>query len=645
MLQRERKRLSSNENLRPGLDELFTLCADMICFVDAGGLLLAGNPAFCAASGLEPGELDSCAFLELIHEDDREEMERTIQRSTDGTKTMTRARLLTRDGSFLQVEWSCQTSQESGIRYLIGVDVTGKRRIESALEESRETVLALFENAAQGILTVDASGRILSFNAMAERLFGYARGEIVGRKLEELMPEKLAAIHERHRGAYFASPRTRPMGLGMDLIGRRKGGSEFPVEISLSHVRADGGTVAVAFVNDVSERKRSESERKRLEQQLEHATKMEAVGRLAGGIAHDFNNLLTALSGFAEIVLDELPEGHPLRQGAKETLKTCQRSTSLVRRLLAVSRRQVLQLAEMDLNPKIAEIEKMLRSVLGEDVELVVNLEPGLGYVRADESQIEQVLLNLAVNARDAMPTGGRLTIGTANVEVDDSLERHPLGIKRGPYVLVSVSDNGVGMDRETLQHIFEPFFTTKERGKGTGLGLATVYGIVNQSGGHVFAETEPGRGATFKIYLPRIRPSGTPAAHSLPQEAARDGSETILVVEDESSVRMVAVASLRKAGYRVLEAKDGEEALHIAERHDGPIDLVLTDVLMPGIHGPALVKRLNERRRVRALFMSGHADDALLHHGVLEGGLAFLEKPFTRDELAEKVREVLDGL
>ncbi len=645
MLRREGNEVNSSERLRSSLEEYFTLSADLVCFMRADGLLQAANPAFCLASGLEPGALDSCAFLELIHEDDREEMERTIQRSTDGTKTLTRARLLSRDGSFLPVEWSCQTSRESGIRYLIGRDVTGQGRIESALEESRETVLALFENAAQGILTVDTLGRILSFNAMAERLFGYRREEIVGGKLEELLPAKLAAIHERHRGDYFASPRTRPMGLGMDLIGRRKDGSEFPVEISLSHLRADGGTVAVAFVNDVSERKRSESERKKLEQQLEHATKMEAVGRLAGGIAHDFNNLLTALSGFAEIVLDELPEGHLLRQGAKETLKTCQRSSSLVRRLLAVSRRQVLQLVEMDLNPKIAEIEKMLRSVLGEDVELVVNLEPSPSCVRADESQIEQVLLNLAVNARDAMPTGGRLTIRSVNVEVEDGLERHHLGVPPGPYVLVSVSDSGAGMDRETLQHIFEPFFTTKERGKGTGLGLATVYGIVNQSGGNVSAESEPGRGATFKIYLPRIRPSGAPAAHFTALEASRKGSETILVVEDESSVRMVAVAGLRKAGYRVLEATDGEEALRIAERHDGPIDLVLTDVLMPGIHGPALVKRLNERRRgLRALFMSGHADDALLHHGVLEGGLAFLEKPFTREELAKKVREVLDG-
>jgi signal transduction histidine kinase len=416
------------------------------------------------------------------------------------------------------------------------------------------------------------------------------------------------------------------------------------VEISLSHVRSGDQTVAVAFVNDVSERKRSESEQRKLERQLEHAIKMEAVGRLAGGIAHDFNNLLTALSGFSEIVLDELPETHPLHTGAKETFKMCQRSTALVRRLLAVSRRQVLNPQSMELNPKIAEIEKLLRSLLGEDIDLVVKLHPECGLVCFDESQIEQVVLNLVVNARDAMPQGGRLVIQTSTADISESVEDQYLGAKPGSYVVLTISDTGVGMNRETLQHIFEPFFTTKERGKGTGLGLATVYGIVTQSGGYVWAYSEPGQGTTFKVYLPRIargEPSGVGTATP---RASPQGSETVLVVEDENPVRLVAVANLRKAGYRVLEARNAEEALQVASAHVGLIDLVLTDVLMPGIHGPELVKRITERLPgVKALYMSGHADDALLHHGVLEGGLAFLEKPFTRDELTGKVREVLD--
>jgi PAS domain S-box-containing protein len=616
-----------------------------MCIVGPGGFIQDANPAFCTTFGLEPRELRQRRFLDLVHPGDRKETEHALEASSTAGRTLLVNRCQAKDGSYLPLEWRCDSRRESGTSYLQGRDATGRRQMESALLQSQETVLALFENAAQGILTADRSGRILSFNAMAERIFGYPREEIVGKSLETLMPERLSDVHAHHRHEYFESPRTRPMGVGMDLVGRRKDGSEFPVEISLSHVRAGDDTVAVAFVNDVSERKRSESERKRLEGQLEHATKMEAVGRLAGGIAHDFNNLLTALSGFSEIVLDEIPESHPLHEGAKETFKLCQRSTTLVRRLLAVSRRQVLQLERMELNSKIAEIEKMLRSLLGEDIDLVVKLHPEGALVRADESQIEQVVLNLVVNARDAMPRGGRLVIQTSTVEVGDSAEDGYLGIKPGSYVILSVSDTGVGMEQETLQHIFEPFFTTKERGKGTGLGLATVYGIVNQSGGHVWAYSEPGKGTTFRIYLPRMVRKEMNEIEKAASRAVSGGSETILVVEDESTVRMVAVGNLRKAGYRVLEARNAEEALEAASAYTGSIDLVLTDVLMPGIPGPELVRRFAERLPgVRALYMSGHADDALFHHGILEGGLAFLEKPFTRDELIRKVREVLDA-
>jgi PAS domain S-box-containing protein len=614
--------------------------------VGSDGRILSANPAFCSTFGYDAGEIQSQVFRELVHQDDVREMEEAFEtRSSPPRPLAVVGRCRSRDGSYRPIEWRGQTGPESGILYLMGTDVTERRMAEHARHDLNSRYEALFENAAQGILWIDVAGRILSFNAMAEKTFGYRREEVVGKKLEVLMSEKLAETHERHRRQYFENPHSRPMGLGMDLVARRKDGSEFPVEISLSHIATAGGTVAVAFMNDVSERRRAENERQKLERTLEHATKMEAVGRLAGGIAHDFNNLLTALSGFAEVVLDELPEDHPLYQGAKETLKTCQRSASLVRRLLAVSRRQMLQPEVIDLNPKIAEIEKMLRSVLGEDVELLVKLQPGLGFVRADQSQIEQVILNLVVNARDAMPIGGRLIIETASLSVDQGFGDQHLGLRPGPYVLISISDTGSGMDRETLKHIFEPFFTTKERGKGTGLGLATVYGIVTQSEGKIWAESWPGKGTTFRIYLPRITRSGEPETTTTPSESGNRGSETVLVVEDENAVRLVAVGSLRKAGYHVLEASDGDEALLVASNHEGPIHLVLTDVLMPGIHGPALVKRLEERRPgIRALYMSGHADDALLHHGILEGGLSFLEKPFNRNELTKKVRQVLDG-
>jgi hypothetical protein len=628
------------------LQEFFDLCSELLCVVGADGRILLANPAFSDALGESPAELESRPFLELVHEEDRPVTARMLDRQSRGEERESfTSRCLGKDGVYHRIEWSSRENPRSGVRYLLGRGVTERAQMERALRESEDRVQALFENAAQGIVVVAADGTIESVNSMAESLFGYERDELLGRSVESLLPEARAHDHARHRAGYFSSPRARPMGLGMDLVARRKDGTEFPVEISLSHVRSAGQPLAVAFVNDISARKQAESDKKTLEQRLEHATKMEAVGRLAGGIAHDFNNLLTALSGFAEVVLDELPEDHPLYQGARETFKTCQRSTSLVRRLLAMSRRQMLQPEVLDLNSKIGEIEKVLRSVLGEDIELLVKTAPGLGFVRADQSQIEQVILNLVVNARDAMPKGGRLTIRTENVDIDQTMIEQRAGMKEGAYALVTVSDTGHGMDAATLEHIFEPFFTTKEKGKGTGLGLATVYGIVNQSEGTIWADSAPNQGTTFRIYLPRVDRGGKPQEAESAPPGGRRGSETILVVEDENSVRMVAVKNLRKAGYHVLEACDGEEAIRIVERYDGTVHLVLTDVLMPRLNGPALVARLSRTiPGVKVLYMSGHADDALFHHGILEGEIEFLDKPFTRDDLTRRVRRVLDG-
>lgn len=386
------------------------------------------------------------------------------------------------------------------------------------------------------------------------------------------------------------------------------------------------------------------TESKTLEEELRQAQKMEAVGRLAGGVAHDFNNLLTIIDGYIQLALASLDSSVKLREHLEEVQKASQRAAALTRRLLAFSRRQVLQPQVLDLGAVVGDFEKMLRRLIGEDVELIIVKAADSRAVRADPAQIEQILMNLVVNARDAMPSGGKLVIETAIVELDDAYARSHVAVKPGAYVMLAVSDTGVGMDAETRSHIFEPFFTTKERGKGTGLGLATVYGIVKQSGGYVWVYSEPGKGSSFKIYLPRSAdipvPAPMPIAHLLPHR----GSETILVVEDEDAVRSLVAAALRASGYKVLAASHPEEALQACREHDGEIHLLLTDVVMPQMNGRELAERLKSLRpETKILYMSGYTDAAILHHGILERGEAFLQKPFTPNSLARKVREVLN--
>ena len=390
------------------------------------------------------------------------------------------------------------------------------------------------------------------------------------------------------------------------------------------------------------ERIRAQQELRRAEAQLRQAQKMEAVGRLAGGIAHDFNNLLTTILGTSDLLLEELPKEKQWREDVEEIRKAGDRAASLTRQLLAFSRKQVIEAATLDLNETVSSVTSMLRRMIGEDVELVTRLDPGLSMIRADPGQIEQVLMNLAVNSRDAMPRGGSLIIETTNVRLEGGAEGIT-GIPAGQYVMLAVSDNGIGMDADTRSHIFEPFFTTKEQGKGTGLGLATVYGIVRQSGGYVLVYSEPGAGATFKIYLPVVTdaPDAKPALLASPQ----GGTETILVAEDEPAVRNLVRRVLESNGYSVLLASGGEEALAMSRRFEGTVHLLLTDVVMPGMSGPQLAERVSaERKDSRVLFMSGYTDTAIIHHGVLEPGIFYLQKPFSPVGLAEKVREVLDS-
>jgi PAS domain S-box-containing protein len=505
------------------------------------------------------------------------------------------------------------------------------------LWKSDEMLKAILESASQAILSVDREGRIVLANARTEAMFGYGRDELLGQPVEMLLPTASRDVHKTYRADYFSKPRVRPMGLGFDLAGHRKDGADFPVEISLSYVETEAGVFGIAFITDITERKR-------LEDQLIQSQKMEAVGRLAGGVAHDFNNMLTIISGYNRMLLDQLSTIDPLRGYAEEILKAADRAAALTNQLLAFSRRQLMQPRILDINSLIQDTEKMLRRLIGEDIELTIALRPDIGNIKADPGQIEQVIFNLAANARDAMPSGGRLTIETANVQLDLDYGKTHLGVTPGAYVMIAVSDTGEGMDAETKRRIFEPFFTTKERGRGTGLGLATVYGIVKQNGGDIWVYSEPSKGTIFKIYLPRVLAQADQAAQT-PAKAAKWGAETILLVEDEQGVRHLIREMLKQQGYTILEATDGQEALKIVATYEKPIDLLLTDVVLPKISGSKLAGEVQTLRPdIKVLFISGYTENAIAHHGVLDSDVNFLSKPFTLESLVGKIRGVLQS-
>ena len=511
-----------------------------------------------------------------------------------------------------------------------------KRNIPVLLQSNRDLVDALLESASQSILAVDSAGSIILANRRAEEMFGYSREELLGASVDTLIPESKRGAHARERSEYFARPRVRHMGTGMELTGRRKDGAEFPVDVSLSYIESRQGRLAIAFVSDISQRKL-------LEEQLLHSQKMEAVGRLAGGVAHDFNNMLTVISGYNRMMLDSLEPFDPMRADAEEIRVAADRAAALTNQLLAFSRRQIMRPRVLDVNTVLGGIEKMLRRLIGEDIELALSTAPGVGHIKADPGHIEHAIVNLVVNSRDAMPNGGRISIETANVTLDADYTRSHLGVQPGDFVMIAVSDTGQGMDEETCKHLFEPFFTTKEKGKGTGLGLATVYGMVKQSGGDIWVYSEPDHGTIFKLYFPLVAASPSDIAGGAGDLVEVRGSETILVVEDENAVRDLTVKILRQLGYRVLPAQSGAVALEIANSHAGGIDLLLTDVVMPGMSGKQLAEALKPvRPEMRVLYLSGYTENTVVNHGVLEAGVEFLAKPFSREVLANKIREVL---
>jgi PAS domain S-box-containing protein len=485
-------------------------------------------------------------------------------------------------------------------------------------------------------------GLILSVNNTELEMLGYSREEMIGQPVWKFIAEEDLS---RER-ALKKLAGILPTDIGFERTFRRKDGSTFVAILEDRPFRDESGRIRTirTTMHDATERKKAEKSMLELQEQLRHSQKMEAVGRLAGGIAHDFNNILTVIKGYTDLTLMGLDQTDPLRSRIDEIGKAANRAASLTQQLLAFSRRQVMEMSILDLNVLLRDLERMLHRVIGEDIGLNILPGPDLGKVRADPVQIEQVIVNLSVNARDAMPQGGRLVIKTENADLDEASGRILLGIPPGPYVMISVTDTGIGMSAEVKERLFEPFFTTKEKGKGTGLGLSTVYGIVKQSGGSIQVDSDPGRGTAFRIYFPRVEtPFPAPRERWKGEESPR-GNETILVVEDEEEVRRITLQILENQGYRVLAARSGEEALGLLSAFKGKIDLLLTDVVMPGMDGRILAERIRqERPESKVLFMSGYTDDVIAHHGILEEGIHFLSKPFSISQLLVKVRETLD--
>lgn len=636
-LHRTRRRLFDREELFQLITENV---ADMIAVVDMEGHRLYNSPSYHKVLGYTAEELQSSSSFEQIHPDDRKRVrESAIEARRTGVGRPMEYRMRHKDGTWRVLESTASVirspSGEPGRLVIVNRDVTQRKEAEESLHVSESGFRSMIEDAPYGIYRAGADGKLLRANPALQKMLGYE-------KLDELLNASLPADVFRNPSDFNGLKELLQSAnefKDVEVELKRRDGAPITVRCTGRKVKEEheGAPCFDVFAEDVTERRI-------LERQLRMAGKMEAVGRLSGGIAHDFNNLLGVIIGYGQVLKRRLGAASDLLECAEEIEKAGQRAASLTRQLLAFSRQQILTPSTLKLNDLVLDMAKMLPRLLGEDITINTSFSSDLGLVKADQSQIEQVIMNLAVNARDAMPEGGTLRIETANVELDQAYGwQHP-GAKPGHYVMLAVIDSGTGIDPDTLTHIFEPFFTTKEVGKGTGLGLATVYGVVKQSGGYIWVESEPGLGASFQIFLPRVdEPTADIAATTAVDETV-GGSETILLVEDSEALRKLTRSFLESHGFSVLVAQDGEEALQVETRYSAKIDLLLTDVVMPGMNGRVLAERLLPRQPgMRVLYISGYTDSFVARHGVLEEGTVLLHKPFTEEALIRKVREVLD--